>query len=202
MSDRNPLESVLAGLPYPGSTQKSPGRQSNQLIESLDEISGFSRGGQSNKTRYVPPSSAQGQMESLSNTLAQNIAVFPKSNRIVVNEHGVFIPRSLLGQNAEIRLEENRSADGSVRILVSSHQRDEKLKSYRRVEALDCSRELKWLTEHRAEYAGQWVALDGDRLLAHGKVAREVREKAHELGVELPLIVQVESPEDFPFGGW
>jgi hypothetical protein len=23
---------------------------------------------------------------------------------------------------------------------------------------------LKWIKEHRKEYAGQWVALDGDRL--------------------------------------
>ncbi|MBO0860240.1 MAG: hypothetical protein J2P21_17560, partial [Chloracidobacterium sp.] len=31
----------------------------------------------------------------------------------------------------------------------------------------DSTREFKWLSEHAREYAGQWVALDGDRLIAH-----------------------------------
>ena len=31
----------------------------------------------------------------------------------------------------------------------------------------DSTRELRWLTEHAREYAGQWVALDGDRLIAN-----------------------------------
>lgn len=28
--------------------------------------------------------------------------------------------------------------------------------------------ERAWLNAHRDEYLGQWVALDGDRLIAHG----------------------------------
>ena len=27
---------------------------------------------------------------------------------------------------------------------------------------------MKWLAEHAREYVGQWVALDGERLIAHG----------------------------------
>lgn len=67
---------------------------------------------------------------------------------------------------------------------------------------LDCTRELRWLAEHREEYAGQWVALDGDKLLVAGAEAREVYEGARRSGVELPLVVQVESPDELPFGGW
>jgi len=67
---------------------------------------------------------------------------------------------------------------------------------------LDCSREMRWLAEHREEYAGQWVALDGERLLASGANAREVYDAARRSGVELPLVVQVESPDELPFGGW
>jgi hypothetical protein len=33
---------------------------------------------------------------------------------------------------------------------------------------------LQWLKEHREEFAGQYVALDGDRLVAHGTDADEV----------------------------
>lgn len=67
---------------------------------------------------------------------------------------------------------------------------------------LNCTRELRWLTEHRHEYAGQWVALDGDKLLASGSEASAVYEAARDSGVELPLVVQVESADDLPFGGW
>ena len=33
---------------------------------------------------------------------------------------------------------------------------------------------LRWLKAHKAEYAGQWVALDGERLIAAGETEREV----------------------------
>src|SRR5258708_2274473 len=35
-------------------------------------------------------------------------------------------------------------------------------------------RELNWLARHRAEYAGRWIALLGDQLVATGISAREV----------------------------
>jgi hypothetical protein len=69
-------------------------------------------------------------------------------------------------------------------------------------EPIDCTRELQWLAEHRREYAGQWVALDRDRLLAHGANAREVYEAAHQTGSSLPLVVLVEAPDQPAFGGW
>ena len=37
-------------------------------------------------------------------------------------------------------------------------------------------REQRWLEEHRDEYLGQWVALEGDRLLASGADGRAVYE--------------------------
>lgn len=62
--------------------------------------------------------------------------------------------------------------------------------------------EMRWLNEHKAQYAGQWVALDGDRLISHGKIAQEVFAAAEASGVHLPLVVRVESQDELPFGGW
>ena len=67
---------------------------------------------------------------------------------------------------------------------------------------IDRSQELRWLREHRAEYASHWVALDGERLIASGTDAREVFTAARRSGVTRPLVVQVEPPDALPFGGW
>lgn len=68
---------------------------------------------------------------------------------------------------------------------------------------LDCTRELNWLAEHQHEYAGQWVALAGDRLLSHGTDPREVYQRAREMGVHAPVLKRIREPhEELPFGGW
>jgi hypothetical protein len=61
---------------------------------------------------------------------------------------------------------------------------------------------LAWLKAHREEYAGQYVALDGDRLVGNGATIREAREQARQHGVEHPFLTHVSSASDAPFGGW
>jgi hypothetical protein len=60
---------------------------------------------------------------------------------------------------------------------------------------------LKWLVEHGPEYAGQWVALDGNRLIAHGATDEEVWAAAEASGTYLPLVTRVPHPDDLPFAG-
>lgn len=62
--------------------------------------------------------------------------------------------------------------------------------------------EQEWLLEHRKEYAGQWVALDGSALLSHGLNGLEVLNDAKAKGHFRPLLVRVQDGEDLPFGGW
>ena len=59
----------------------------------------------------------------------------------------------------------------------------------------DRSREYAWLEQHRDEYDGKYVALDGDQLIAAGDGAKEVATKARELGIQGALIVYVERSE-------
>lgn len=64
-------------------------------------------------------------------------------------------------------------------------------------------REYQWIKEHQDEYAGQWVALEGDKLVASGSTAREALNGAKKAGARLPFIAKVDSPEDLYFtGGW
>jgi|SRR5262245_35769438 len=66
----------------------------------------------------------------------------------------------------------------------------------------DRSKENAWLALHRDEYAGQWVALDGDRLLGHGKRFKEVAKAADDAGVPDALIFIVEGSQSPPFAGF
>lgn len=61
---------------------------------------------------------------------------------------------------------------------------------------------LQWLADHAREYAGQWVALDGARLIAHGPDARAVYAAAKTDGAHLPLVDLVEDPDAPPFAGF
>ena len=65
----------------------------------------------------------------------------------------------------------------------------------------DFSLSLQWLAEHKHEYAGQWVALDGDRLIGCGASAKEVYAMADAAGVANPMVTRVDDPNALPFAG-
>lgn len=58
---------------------------------------------------------------------------------------------------------------------------------------------MEWLRLHSKEYGGQWVALDGGRLIAHGPDAKEVYAAAKADGAYLPLINYIEPADALPF---
>jgi Family of unknown function (DUF5678) len=62
--------------------------------------------------------------------------------------------------------------------------------------------EQEWIKQHKAEYLGAWVALEGTRLLAHGSSAFEVLTAAKAKGSEQPLVVHIPLEPELPFGGW
>jgi uncharacterized protein DUF5678 len=66
----------------------------------------------------------------------------------------------------------------------------------------DRSRETEWLRKHRDEYAGQWVALDGERLIASGDDLKEVASTARRLGAADALMMRVEPNDALPFAGF
>jgi hypothetical protein len=58
---------------------------------------------------------------------------------------------------------------------------------------------MEWLRLHRKEYGGEWVALDGSRLIAHGPDAMEVYSAAEADGAYLPMITYIEPADALPF---
>ena len=70
------------------------------------------------------------------------------------------------------------------------------------IPSLKRQKERAWIEQHRTEYAGQWVALNGDRLICHSFNASEVFETARQLGYSSPYVMQVQPSEELPFAGW
>ncbi len=64
------------------------------------------------------------------------------------------------------------------------------------------STERSWVDRHRDEYLGQWVAVEGDRLVAHGTNPRQVYLSARAAGISIPYIVHVTPKVDAYIGGW
>jgi hypothetical protein len=57
------------------------------------------------------------------------------------------------------------------------------------------ARHLEWLKANRNEYAGRYVALDGDRLLAHAETMQEIHEQLKGKETENVFIVKVFAEE-------
>jgi len=88
------------------------------------------------------------------------------------------------------------------RRLREALDREEQAKVQPSDREVDLSRELRWIDAHRSEYAGQWVAVRGDRLLSNGTDGREVYEAARAAGDERPFVTRVELADELPFAGW
>ena len=57
------------------------------------------------------------------------------------------------------------------------------------------TRETRWVRDNRSAYADQWVAVEGNRLIAAGVDARTVFAAAKAEGIEGPFVVHI-LPED------
>lgn len=83
-----------------------------------------------------------------------------------------------------------------------AHLRQKRADANGSVQTVDISRELQWIDEHREEYAGQWVALRGERLLSSGPDGLTVYKAARQAGDERPFVTRVEPANELAFAGW
>lgn len=62
-------------------------------------------------------------------------------------------------------------------------------------------RALQWIEEHKAEYDGKFVVLDGDKLVACGDDSKTIYDEARAKGYKSPFLTRVKA-KTLPFGGW
>lgn len=60
---------------------------------------------------------------------------------------------------------------------------------------------INWLKENREKYAGQYVALDGNRLVGTGKTIREANEEAKKNGIQNAFLIRVSGENETLSGG-
>ncbi len=59
---------------------------------------------------------------------------------------------------------------------------------------------MKWIDENRQKYLGEWVCLDGNKLVAHGTDAVKLYREAREKGIIVPFVEHLVE-ENKPYGG-
>lgn len=108
-----------------------------------------------------------------------------------VYEHGVLRPLEPLAlpehQRVRLTLEDPAMPQNGVTPVTAVNERRE---------------EFQWLEKKSGPYAGQWVALDGSRLVAHGDELATVRAAARATGADRPLLTHLPTEGELPFGGW
>ena len=104
-------------------------------------------------------------------------------------------------EQGELRLLERLELAEHQRVWLTLEERNGPL-SWESPQPVDGSRaEFKWLATESGPYAGEWVPLDGNRLVAHGPKLAAVKTAAQAAGVPKPLFASVPN-DSLPFGGW
>jgi len=87
------------------------------------------------------------------------------------------------------------------RVRLTVDERTEPLSWQSSEPVNDRREEMLWLSKESAPYAVEYVALDGNRLVAHGPKLAAVGAAARASGVAQPFFASVPD-NDLPFGGW
>lgn len=59
----------------------------------------------------------------------------------------------------------------------------------------------QWIQDHKVEYDGEFVLLEGDVLLGHGNDPQALYADARRQGIKSPFVERIKDRE-LPFGGW
>ncbi len=61
---------------------------------------------------------------------------------------------------------------------------------------------MQWVEDHSTEFAGQYIALEGDSLIAHSHNAEEVISAVRASSVKVPFFTFIPSADALPFAGF
>jgi hypothetical protein len=95
-----------------------------------------------------------------------------------------------------LHFDSERTDESNNRATTPAEQNGTAASPTRLVPSRSFDEERKWVSQHRDQYRGQFVALAGDRLLAHGVDEGEVIDKARHAGFQSPFVTYIETEYD------
>ena len=98
------------------------------------------------------------------------------------------IPSRLVGNHRRVKVKDVLLYERSLNERMRGRVVDPPIKMR------DMSKDMRWLAEHRDEYAGKWVAVYEDRLVASGDSAKDVYEASDKIGIPQTLVTFIEAP--------
>lgn len=96
------------------------------------------------------------------------------------------------------------TVDSLVReVMIQHSRRNVGMPRPRLTPFRDRSAEMEWSRHPDPRFYGQWVALEGDQVVAAGANAPLVYKQAKARGIAVPFMTFASPPSDEPFvGGW
>ena len=122
-----------------------------------------------------------------------------------VYEQGVLRPLEplVLPEHQRVRLTLEEQPTEAKSPHCGSALENSKILSWRSPAPVNERREeMRWLAQESSSYAGEWVAIQGPRLIAHGSKLADVSAAAQAAGVNDPFFASVPEDPDLPFAGW
>jgi hypothetical protein len=92
-----------------------------------------------------------------------------------------------------LRFERGRTDEGSSSTFAQTGKNGTEASPVRLVPVKNFDDERKWISQHREQYRGQFVALAGTRLLAHGADEGKVIDQARRAGIQSPFVTYIET---------
>lgn len=105
-----------------------------------------------------------------------------------------FKEQEQLDTQANTTCENNADDQTNSAQTMQNESLEDRLALYKKTE--------KWLRENREKYMGQWVALEGDQLIAHGTDALKVHAEAKAAGISVPFVEHIVEEDKNFWAGW
>ena len=137
-------------------------------------------------------------------TLQLTVTGLPVGTRATLERIGSQTGRSLEDCLRELIENETLSQPSVREAHTPNHEPTHMTASNGMAEGFDPLRrhEYEWINQHRGEYAGRYVALMGNRLVAHAATLRELHTLARAAKAHRPFFARIEAKDELPFGGW
>jgi hypothetical protein len=109
---------------------------------------------------------------------------------------------------AALRIEANARGVSLEAMLSDAVQRYQAERTHEQPQTVsepfkDRRREIAWTANPDLRYSGEWVAVEGSEVVAHGKDGHEVAAYARSKNIPSPFLFFVADPDPTPFvGGW